>query len=69
MGLPYLDFGTDGKPALHTRCTSAARMADLSPIEQTTTLRVEMEGNLTYAHKPKNHHINVPTAPSQPARG
>ena len=71
-GLPYLDIGPDGKPALHTRCASAvtaADLAELSPIEQINALRVEMEGNLTYAHRPKNHHISVPTVAGQPTRG
>ena len=71
-GLPYLDIGPDGKPALHARCASganAANLAHLSPLEQMTAMHAEMEANLTGAHRPRRHHVRVPTAPGQPTRG
>ena len=72
IGLPYSDFGPDGKLALHAQqenVTGAADLADMPLLDQLATMHAEREANLTGAHRPKNHHISVPTTPGQPTRG
>ena len=72
IGMPYSDFGPDGKRALHAQqenVTGAADLADMPLFDQLATMHAEREANMTGAHRPRNHHISVPTAPGQPARG
>ena len=72
IGLPYSDCGPDGKLALHAQqenVTGAADLADMPLFDQLATMHAEREANMTGAHRPRNHHISVPTAPGQPTRG
>ena len=72
IGLPYSDFGPDGKLAMHTQqenVTGAVDLADMPMFDQLATMHAEREANMTGAHNPRNHHISVPTAPGQPTRG
>ena len=72
IGLPYSDFGPDGESVLYVQqehVTGAADLADMPLFDQLATMHAEREANMTGAHRPRNHHISVPTTPGQPTRG